>query len=482
MSVSRMPSVAVRAPQFGVASQIPSGIRKVLFVLSAIAVVGFFLPQSSSSFADTAGPEPYRIGPQDKIKISVVEWRPSRAEVFEWPGLKGTFTVGGRGQLSLPLVGEINAGGLTTKQLSIAISESLKKRIGMVRAPDTSVEITQFRPFYIVGAVGKAGEYAYRPGLTVLQAYTLAGGSFQLNNPGELRQAIRTRGEFEVLKREEMALMARGARLEAELDDVDVVTFPPELNGRTQDATDVLVLQQERSIFVMRRSAIQTAIGALKQLKGVFESEVVSLTAQLKHKRRQVELTRKEAKSVVALAGRGLATIRRQYDVQRAGARVEAELLQLETNLLKARQEVKRAEISIIETRNTRMQEVSKDLRATHSKLDEISARVRTAQTLLRTGAPVQLVSMSRGQTEKSIVPSFKIVRKTLSGVVEVVASETMKVRPGDTIKVDYTVDKPLVTDTADRIISQGSSTLPRAAHADLGASSQHGAQPETRK
>lgn len=89
--------------------------------------------------------------------------------------------------MSLPLVGEIQAAGVTPADLGRIIGDQLKERLGMIDAPDTAVEVVQYRPFYIIGQVDKPGEYPYRPGLTVLQALSVAGGMQRISDMGLFR-------------------------------------------------------------------------------------------------------------------------------------------------------------------------------------------------------------------------------------------------------------------------------------------------------
>src|SRR3546814_5503682 len=46
----------------------------------------------------------------------------------------------------------------------------------ILRSPSVNVQVTKYRPFYIMGEVAKPGEYPYRPGMTVLTAVSTAGG------------------------------------------------------------------------------------------------------------------------------------------------------------------------------------------------------------------------------------------------------------------------------------------------------------------
>lgn len=142
---------------------------------------------------------PYRLGPQDKVLIKVYEWRPSRDEIYEWTAFKAEYVVNASGSLSLPLLGEVPADGLTVPELSSDLGLRLRDKMGLAASPDVTVEVVQFRPFFIVGAVDKPGEYPYRPGLTVLGAYAIAGGRAR-NAPIRLeREAIATRGDLEFM-------------------------------------------------------------------------------------------------------------------------------------------------------------------------------------------------------------------------------------------------------------------------------------------
>ena len=122
------------------------------------------------------GEPQYVLGPLDKVRLKVFAWRPARDEVYEWKALNDVYTVGASGQVSLPLIGDVSAAGSNLRELCQAISNGLKDKLGLVEAPSATAEIAEFRPFYIFGAVQRPGEYSYRPGLTIIQALSIAGG------------------------------------------------------------------------------------------------------------------------------------------------------------------------------------------------------------------------------------------------------------------------------------------------------------------
>ncbi len=73
----------------------------------------------------------YLLGPQDKLRLKVVEWRAGKAEYYEWTPFGAEYTVNPAGRVSLPMIGEIAAEGRTSDQLAHAITAELYKRTGL---------------------------------------------------------------------------------------------------------------------------------------------------------------------------------------------------------------------------------------------------------------------------------------------------------------------------------------------------------------
>ncbi|EZP53378.1 MULTISPECIES: polysaccharide biosynthesis/export family protein [Sphingomonas] len=112
----------------------------------------------------SAATDDYRLGVADKVRILI----------FDEPSLSGEFLVNANGKLSLPLIGDVEAAGVTTTALAATIQRKLAD--GYLREPRVSIDVLTFRPFYILGEVNKPGEYPYSSGLTVLNAVATAEG------------------------------------------------------------------------------------------------------------------------------------------------------------------------------------------------------------------------------------------------------------------------------------------------------------------
>lgn len=425
----------------------------------------FLAPLAVSSHATA---EEYLLGPQDKIRLKIYEWRASRDVIFEWTALNDEFTVGAGGMLALPFVGSIKASGLTPDDLAKQIGDHLMRQMGLGREPDTSVEIVQFRPFYIVGDVTQPGEFPYRPGMTVLQAVSIAGGMRTRDESLSRieREVIAGRGEVDLYRLNNVSLLARKARLEAELADKEEITFPDTLTARKGDSSVSILMEQERTIFKARRDGLTTQVRALEGLRDFLDKELSSLEAQLVFHDKQEELLKKELEGVSSLVTKGLAVAPREMSLQRDLAQVQSGRLQAETSLLRARQEISRTDIAIIELRNRHTNEVSVSLRETQGQLDEIARKADTAvQLLYESEITAPRLLAQRARTTR-LQPIYTIVRPSTDGTTELKADETTPVQPGDTVKVEYPLP-PGLDDPATILpsvpLTTGMSTLPVA-------------------
>jgi polysaccharide export outer membrane protein len=107
----------------------------------------------------------YQLGAGDQVRVIT----------FDVAQLTNTFTVGDDGTIGFPLVGTVEAKGLTAKGLASEISSELIQK-SLMPNPSVSVEIAEYRPISVLGEVNRPGQYAYQPGLTMLGAVALAGG------------------------------------------------------------------------------------------------------------------------------------------------------------------------------------------------------------------------------------------------------------------------------------------------------------------
>jgi polysaccharide export outer membrane protein len=136
------------------------GVIALLATLMLVSAASAQGPSRGSGADDT-----YVIGPEDKLEIHIWKETDLTREVL----------VRGDGKISLPLIDDVRAAGLTPPELKKVIAEKLKEFVG---EPQVSVIIKEPRKFkvYVLGNVTKPGTYESSTELTYLQAIAMAGG------------------------------------------------------------------------------------------------------------------------------------------------------------------------------------------------------------------------------------------------------------------------------------------------------------------
>lgn len=124
----------------------------------------------------------YVLGVNDRVRVLV----------FGEQSLSGEFLVDSTGRLAMPFIGEIPAAGLTRRALEEAIEKKLSAE-EILLDPRVSVDLLNFRPYYILGEVTRPGEYPFTSGLNVFNAVATAGGFTNLAN--QTRVMIKRQGE-----------------------------------------------------------------------------------------------------------------------------------------------------------------------------------------------------------------------------------------------------------------------------------------------
>lgn len=131
------------------------------FLLSACTSAG------TAPLATTALPpasDVYRLGLGDKLRVNI----------YGEPALSGEYQVSGNGAVTLPLVGDIKAVGLSARELEAALVS--RYAAGYLNKPRIAVEVYDFRPYFILGEVQRPGRFPTTEGTTVLSAIATAGG------------------------------------------------------------------------------------------------------------------------------------------------------------------------------------------------------------------------------------------------------------------------------------------------------------------
>ena len=412
-------------------AQINNPAKSRLLPLSFVAFALFSVAAQPNNGDAQTMDLTYRLGAMDKVRVKVLEWRASRDELFQWPALNDDYTVDSGGKLSLPIVGEVVAAGLGVSELSRAVGERLRGKLGLSDVPDISIDVVGFRPFYILGDIDRPGEFAYRPGLTVLKAVSIAGG-MNRKDQGVFRlgrEMISGRGQLEGLALERTSLIGRHARLEAELRFASDLEFPSALaNG---GESELEVVHQETALFRVRHQSLNNQLNSLQQQHNYLAKELQSMKRQLANHDEKIVLARNELSTTMTLLNKGFATQPRRLSAQQSLFQLEGDRLRLESEMTRTQRESARIEFATLELRTKFGGDAATELQLTRRRISEIALTLDLTQKML-----VDTAATGPQGVGRLTMPNYSIVRIENGRAIEIQATETATVQPGDTIKV----------------------------------------------
>lgn len=379
-------------------------------------------PDAADSAAPGKGKGGYLIGIDDRLRISV----------YQRPDLSGEYQVREDGRISLPLIGSVDVLDKSLDGLEAAISAAVEKASG--RPTRVSLEITQRRPFYIVGQVNNPGGHPFVPGLTVLQAVAIGGGLFRpalnIGTAVDLsREAARLGQADEELKQN----LVQRARLLAERAGKTTFEVPERLRKLESAERVAEIIAAEQIIMHQRGVAFTREVSGRDAALVLAGQEIKAMEEQHQRIRQQVELANKEMANAQDLVNRGLSRRSDLFTLQRVAANLEADERDVFARIARAKGALITAqrERDLLEV-NRRLN-MEEELRAVESQLATNELAVRYSSQIIEnlTNVPVTRPS---GREYSSI--AYQIVRRWRDGQTILDAAEMTELCPGDVLRV----------------------------------------------
>lgn len=137
----------------------------VAMMVGLVAISGCSTASSRLDPLAATAPSPYRLDAGDEVRISV----------GGLDAITNTYVIGDTGVVSLPMLSPIQVAGRTVAEMQDAIAQQIRAR-QLVNEPNVQAQVIKYRPFFILGEVQRPGQYAYVPGMSVLNAVSIAGG------------------------------------------------------------------------------------------------------------------------------------------------------------------------------------------------------------------------------------------------------------------------------------------------------------------
>ena len=220
---------------------------------------------------------------------------------------------------------------------------------------------------------------------------------------------------------------ARKARLTAERDAADTITFPQTLMARAHETDIAQIIHGEQKLFELRRSARSGQKAQLRQQAEQLKEEIVGLTAQQKAKVREITLINRELDGVRDLFKNNLVPLTRLTQLEREATRLDGEQAQLIAAVAQAKGKIAEIELKIIQIDVDLSSEVAKEMREIDAKIGEFVER--------RVSAEDQLQRIDIRAPQDGTV--FQLSVHTVGGVVT----------PGETIMLIVPNDESLIVE-----------------------------------
>lgn len=387
---------------------------------------------TSSVFAQS-----YTIGPGDTLELRVLEWQPVENRVLEWESMRAEMAVDTDGMVSVPFLGQVEAQHLSPAQLSADISEKLQQRFAISNSLDAAVQVLEYRPVYIAGAVRSPGEYPFRPGLTAAQLIAKAASA---SSELDTRDILNRNGTIEQLTLESKRLAIRRAMLKAAIEDQDKITPP---SGSDTVAWDQDVVEGENEVLRLRQQMRAREIAALDDQIELLETELEALEERATAQERLLESARRDYENVQSLADGGLAIGSRVSESERNMMLSGSQLLTISTAMLEARQGISLAEAEKVALRDEQAIEDTRELQRVEGELESVMAKLKTQQQIALAEAGLALLEGRADVAE----PEVTISRQGPDGVQQL-SGETTLLAPGDVVQVDIPLASAMPADS----------------------------------
>lgn len=397
---------------------------------------------STATLATTPARADYRLAPGDVLELAAVGV----------PELKQRMQLDNDGKVMLPLAGPFQAAGLTLDEVRSRIRDILPKQVfrrrneegreyPVILSPgDIDVTVGEYRPIFLNGDVSKPGEQPFRPGMTVRQAVSLAGGydimRFRMNNPFLEQSDLKS--QYNSLWAEYAKEQVHVARIRAELegkqklDDAAVMQTPlpatvsAEFSRLGQDELRARLARFEREKAYLADAASKE------------EGRMGILAEQVSTEKAGVEADTADLSQLQGLLQKGSVVMSRVVDARRALLLSSTRQLETQAQLAGVERERQDFNHRASQLDDQRRLELLNDLQEANVKLATVQAKLAASSEKLVYVGMVRSQLVSRDGSK----PHFAVFRKKIGGGTDQIeAAEDTDLSPGDVIDVSLQAD-----------------------------------------
>jgi len=339
--------------------------------------------------------------------------------------LTGDYRVGADNTISIPVIGRVSIAGVGAAELEKALAAKVTEIAG--KDGYVTVEIATYRPVFVTGYVKNPGAAQWQPGLTVLQAVSLSGGTGAAGGLQPDDDLIRVRKAVDDQKRI-LAVLARLRAEQAGSASVDVPSRLVTLVGKPE-AEDLI--ERQKALLVSRRSSLESQFAALERGRTLANQELENLQAQAAKLGEQLrarqdyraKLQDLQTKGIVS-AVRGLEEDLRVSDLEEKITNISVGIARVQSTLTSMQRDgvlLKLDREADIDAEIARLERDS-------AQLDIEIGSASVAPENIRNG-----IAQANGRLRQF---SYQIIRQGTEGSAPITASQSSLLKPGDVVVV----------------------------------------------
>lgn len=353
------------------------------------------------------------------------------------PTLSGEYRIGGDGTVALPGIGRLKVANSTISEFEAQVATEIQRISN--RETSVAIEVVEYRPIYVSGAVMNTGAFPWKPGFSVLHAETLAGGiSRGPVASGGAMAAVGTvtDGARERAVRSAYALAATLAtitRLEAELANDTHYALPPRVAAlistderQSLEAAQQAILKSNVSLFKAKTAAADAAEAIAAKEKSAHEEQIIRIRDQLTKRR---SLLKKLERMTENRFARGDRLFEEQVRVA-----------ELEERLTTTTLAISRAEVAAEEAKKQkdnlvlgRKADIDGQFLALEEKKAELEIAIDSSNDVYRRATGQDAIE---SRVSSAVVPRYEIIRVEHGRTSVVKAAKQTPLIPGDVVVV----------------------------------------------
>ena len=359
-----------------------------------------------------------------------------------YAALSGEYRINGDGTMSLPGIGRIEVGELTVSEFE----QQLASEIARISNRDVSVaiEVVDYRPIFISGAVARSGSFPWKPGLTVLHAEALAGGLFRGTVVGdamtlspttdrERERAVRSAYDL-------AATLAQIERLQVERNNGNTLTMPARVSDLISTAERDALFAAQQAALKSRTQAFTNRVAAAQNSRTLAIKEKTALEQQRTRILDQLVKRRALLGKVEVMTGLGYSRGDRLFDEQ-------VRLAELEERLTNVTLAISRIEIAAAAAEKEadslllgRKADIDAELVALKQRSAQLEIEIESANGAYQRATGRDAIA---SRAPEPMTPSYELVRVVGGKSTIIAADRSSLLQPNDVLVVNFSRKPP---------------------------------------